>query len=204
MAGLFFSYYNIVMKTLDLIHTQLFPTVIAHCVNVELASRLLPYANDVIIDHNSRKFNKFNYNNTYGIKLPDNIINKEFESFVSDVSYAYWVSIGIKEKISGITTFFSEMNEGGNHGIHSHPGSKLAGVFYLNASENSSKIRFHDPRPHSNFISYDFTGQSSLLYQHYDVTPYTGLFLVFPAWLSHEVLTNTSNNNRTTAVFNVF
>ena len=191
------------MKTLDLIHTQLFPTVVAHCVYTELALKLLPYAQN-FIEMQDNKDNGFNYKNTYKVKPPVNNLQKEFESFIADVALEYWKSIGIKEEINGIISFFSEMNTGGRHGRHAHPGCKLAGVFYLNAPETSSKIRFFDPRPHNDFFSYTYTGQSSILQPSYEIKPYNGLFLIFPSWLSHETLTNETDNKRTTAVFNVW
>ena len=190
------------MKTLDLIHTQLFPTVIAHCVNTELASRLLSHARSVIETH-SNESTEFNYKNTYQVKLPNSIIQKEFESFCSDVAFAYWKSMGVEDKIIGISTFYSEMGKGANHIMHSHPNSKLAGVFYLSAPPGVAKIRFYDPRPHTSFIHYNITSPDTLLYATYNIEPFSGLFLIFPSWLMHEVLDNNSDDKRITAVFNI-
>ena len=190
------------MKILDLIHTYTFPTVIAHCINKDLALRLFPYAENIIKTFNNKE-NYFNYSNTYGVALPDNTLKSELVSFISDVTYAYWASMGVEDKINDISVFYSEMNEGGSHAKHVHPDSKLAGVFYLNAPENSAEIRFYDPRPHSSFFRYKYIKHPSLLYQIHDVVPYTGLFLIFPAWLTHEVLKNKTDNKRTTAVFNI-
>jgi len=191
------------MKTLDLIHTHLFPTVVAHCVYAELALKLLPYAQN-FIEMQDNKNNGFNYKNTFNVTPPVSNLQKEFESFITDVALSYWKSVGIKEEINGIMTFFSEMNEGGRHIRHTHPGSKLAGVFYLNAPESSSEIRFFDPRPHNDFFHYTYTGQSSILQPNYKIKPYNGLFLIFPAWLAHETIINKTDNKRTTAVFNVW
>ena len=67
------------MKTLDLIHTHLFPTVVAHCVNTDLALRLLPYAHSVIKTHNNEN-NGVNYKSTYHVRLPSSILQNEFET----------------------------------------------------------------------------------------------------------------------------
>ena len=190
------------MKTLDLIHTRLFPTVIAHCVNTELASRLLPYARDVIENYNNESTG-FNYKNTYHVKLPKSILQEELESFCSDVAFAYWKSMGVEDNITGISTFYSEMNKGSLHSMHAHPNTKLAGVFYLNAPPGGAKIRFFDPRPHTSFITYNITSPDSLLYPTFNIEPFSGLFLIFPAWLMHDVIRNDSDNKRTTAVFNI-
>ena len=202
MAGLFFSYYNKDMKTLDLIHTHLFPTVVAHCVNTDLALRLLPYAHSVIKTHNNEN-NGVNYKSTYHVRLPSSILQNEFESFCSDVAYAYWESMGVEDKVTGISTFYSVMNKGSSHKIHAHPNTKLAGVYYLNAPLDGAKIRFYDPRPHTSFIHYNYVSLNTLLYSTYDIEPYSGLFLIFPPWLLHEVLKNNSDNKRTSAVFNI-
>jgi uncharacterized protein (TIGR02466 family) len=202
MAGLFFSCYNNTMKTLDLIHTPIFPTVLAHCVNSELALRMLPYAQS-LIEANNNECNGFNYKNTYRVKSPDTLLQREFESFCTDVAHSYWMSIGIKDTVKGMSVFYSEMNKGSYHVSHIHPGTKLAGVFYLHAPEGGAKIRFHDPRPHTTFLKYNYNNNNPLLYTIYDIEPHTGLFLIFPAWLMHEVLQNNSDNKRTTAVFNI-
>jgi uncharacterized protein (TIGR02466 family) len=197
MAGLFFSYYNIRMQSIDFKTVSLFPTLVGSCVNVTLADKVLPFAEEVLNDLQYVS-NTWDYKNTYDRVVPDTIIYKELESFIWDVSRSFLDQLKIKDKIRGSNIFFSSMKPGDFHQTHSHPNSILSGVFYLNVPDNSSSLRFYDPRPYKEFIAYT----SDTPYVNYDIKPQKGLFLIWQSWLPHEVLVN-SSYGRTTAVFNL-
>jgi uncharacterized protein (TIGR02466 family) len=197
MAGLFFSYYNIRMQSIDFNTVSLFPTLIGNCFNVPLADKVLPFAEEILSDPRYAS-NTWDYNNTYDRVAPDTIIYKELESFIWDVSRSFLDQLKIKDKIRGSNIFFSSMKPGDSHQTHTHPNAILSGVFYLNVPNNSSYLRFHDPRPYKDIFQY----KTDHPYISYDIKPQKGLFLIWQSWFPHEVLKN-SSYDRTTAVFNL-
>ena len=201
MAGLFFSYYNIEMQTLDFNTISLFPTIIGSCVNIPLAEKVLPFAKE-ILSNPQNLTNTWNYKNTYNNQnIPRTLVYKELESFIFDVSNTFSNNIlHSNKRFSDIQLFFSEMNYGDRHIQHTHPNSILSGVFYLEVPESSSCLRIHDPRPYSQYISYQTNHPS--MDPFYDIKPQKGLFLIWQSWVPHEVLKNLSEG-RTTAVFNI-
>jgi uncharacterized protein (TIGR02466 family) len=66
---------------------------------------------------------------------------------------------------------------------HTHPGSSISGVMYLNVDENSSHISFHNPNPFSNFMSKNNNSFFNCDFQ--DIKPKTGCLIIFPSWLQH-------------------
>jgi uncharacterized protein (TIGR02466 family) len=201
MAGLFFSYYNIKMQTLEFNTLSLFPTIIGSCVNVPLSEKVLTFAKEVLSNPQNLT-NTWDYKNTYNnYNIPRTLVYKELESFIFDVSNTFSNNVlHSKRRFKDIQLFFSEMNYGDRHIPHAHPESILSGVFYLNDPENSASLRIHDPRPYINFISYESNHPS--MESFYDIRPQTGLFLIWQSWVPHEVLKNLSEG-RTTAVFNI-
>jgi|APGre2960657373_1045057.scaffolds.fasta_scaffold65134_2 uncharacterized protein (TIGR02466 family) len=201
MAGLFFSYYNIEMQTVDLNVLNLFPTIVGCGSNLALANKVLPYAKEVLADLNNHS-GIWGYVNTFKKPFIKTDVFNELESFIRDVSSTYLTYLKLDNKINDINMFFSVMNQNDFHGRHTHPGSKVSGVFYLNADEMSSCIRFHDSRAHAEIISYG-NKSSSLMDTSFDIAPTPGMFLIFPSWVPHSVVQSNLNSNRITAVFNV-
>ena len=71
------------------------------------------------------------------------------------------------------------------HTWHRHSGASQAGVFYIKTSENCGCIEF---RYEDQLVS---------------IEPYSGLLLLFPPNLEHQVLANNSNEDRITLAFNL-
>jgi uncharacterized protein (TIGR02466 family) len=200
MAGLFFSCYNIKMQTLEFNTISLFPTIVGSCVNVPLSEKVLPFAKEVLCNPQNLT-NAWGYKNTYNNEnIPRTLVYKELESFILDVSEGFTNSINSNINPKTVNLFFSEMNKGDHHPTHSHPNSIYSGVFYLNVSEKNANLRFHDPRPYINFISYNSKQPNGSSY--YDIKPQTGLFLIWQSWVTHEVLKN-HTDGRTSVVFNI-
>jgi uncharacterized protein (TIGR02466 family) len=188
------------MKTLDFNTTPLFPTVIGSCVNLALAEKVMPFATEILNDPQNLT-NTWGYKNTYSYKnIPRTIIYRELESFILDVSKGFTDSLNSNINPKNVELFFSEMNKGDQHPYHTHPNSIYSGVFYLNVSEKSAKLRLHDPRPYINFISYNSKPPSGSFY--YDIKPQKGLFLIWQSWVPHEVLKNFTDG-RSSVVFNI-
>lgn len=94
--------------------------------------------------------------------------------------------------------------QGASHGAHIHPNSLFSGVLYLAAPCGSGAIAFLDPRAGAQMLQSplrdDARGRE--LGRH-KVMPDTGLMLLFPAWLWHEVEVSTCVDQRICISFNV-
>jgi len=90
-----------------------------------------------------------------------------------------------------------------SQGIHSHPGSIISGVFYIDCPKNSGSIEFN--RGKSTFeIQINKNCQNQWMSDRYSVNPETGMLLLFPSNVLHSVNKNKSNDNRYSLAFNSF
>ena len=101
----------------------------------------------------------------------------------------------------------NRIQRGGWHEPHTHRNSLISGCLYLNVSEDSSPIRFFDPRGYAEVVHYPvaeyFPDSPRCLYPHVTFPVKTGLLLLFPGWLRHMVIRNESDNERLTVAFNM-
>lgn len=102
--------------------------------------------------------------------------------------------------------FANSFLEGSNHPKHVHTQCSVSGIYYLKTPEGSSNIVFYPNQPFKDFFDYmfnikDHSNWYSL--QKTEYRPYSGLLLLWPAWLYHEVPPNRSNQPRTSLVFNL-
>ena len=75
-------------------------------------------------------------------------------------------------------------NKGSKLISHTHPGSVISGVIYLNVDDDSSNIYFYNPNPYIKYTktTLDLTQYS---YEHIWIKPNIGDLIIFPGWLSH-------------------
>jgi uncharacterized protein (TIGR02466 family) len=180
---------------------NLFPTAIGMDLDVHTANKILPYAKKCLGDSKNLT-NTWDYKTTYkssNINFEENFF---FNQYLVEFGNKYLNSLGYKSLNLKPQIFFSEMNEGDYHTTHNHPSSILSGVMYLSVPENSSDIRFYDPRPHKNYISLPIENSCEYNWDWYKIQPKEGLILIWESWISHEVLKNNCNG-RVTAVFNL-
>jgi len=93
------------------------------------------------------------------------------------------------------------------HSAHSHFASTVSGVFYARVPRGSGRIRFHDPRGEHKVLrdvygkrappkyARDITGDMPPLapfHSPYAVEVESGLLVLFPSWLVHEVEDNSA------------
>lgn len=88
--------------------------------------------------------------------------------------------------------------------IHDHPSSFYAAVYYVKASEDQGKIKFHHPIPFfSNYSTMnrveEYTMFNSVMWE---MEPRTGTFLIFPSYLPHLVTRNMTDEERISIAFN--
>jgi uncharacterized protein (TIGR02466 family) len=89
---------------------------------------------------------------------------------------------------------------------HNHNNSLFSGVLYIKTSENCGNIQFN------NKVNNNFSETIRLKYEEYNIynsssfyfKPSDGLILLFPSYLSHEILPNLSEDLRYCLSFNIF
>jgi uncharacterized protein (TIGR02466 family) len=83
---------------------------------------------------------------------------------------------------------------------HTHPHSRLSGVYYYHASEKDGKIRFQNPNPYMQFGGFpsDRIPIDAVTYK-----PKTGRIILFPSWLVHRVNINETTGERISVAFNL-
>ena len=87
---------------------------------------------------------------------------------------------------------------------HVHPNSLWSGVYYVKAPKNSGHLKIDDPRAAASMSRprQKLGAQPSRLWREAHFEPITGRLIMFPAWLTHAVDPNESNENRISVSFN--
>jgi hypothetical protein len=197
-------------------YTHIFPTCIFSDVQLELAKQILPVANEYLETHGTILTKFKTHISTYknkdiGLQIMKDPRMKILGDYIRNVSYQYLEDNNVdaakyNDLGSNIFYLFNSIGKNSTHNLHAHPGSLLSGCFYLDASEDSPPLIFKDPRHYYDYVYYEPIYNKN--------TPYTllpefvipvnkGMFLLWPAWLSHEVPLSNSDGNRITVAFNV-
>ena len=93
--------------------------------------------------------------------------------------------------------------EGGNHSAHLHPNSVISGTIYISMPPKTSAIKFEDPRhPMMMAAPSRLVNAKEYLRPFIYINPLVGEILLWESWLRHEVLTNTSSEERISISFN--
>lgn len=77
---------------------------------------------------------------------------------------------------------------------HLHQGVLLSGAFYLTVPEGSGDLVLRDPRP--GVMLSPFQGPGPNCARYVRIVPRTGLLVVFPNWLEHEVTPHEADTPR--------
>lgn len=189
MSSLKYHHECIFPTLIHVIETQVDPEIKEHCLSKKQAD-----PRGVFFSNHGGWQSKQEYE--------DNIItDKLYEIFNQSLQQSFVAPI----KITG---HWININKPNSYNLkHNHPQSDLAGVYYVEAPENSGNIFFETPQMfagYSEIESYtppvkEMSGQHTIRF----VTPQKGLLLVFPAHLQHGVLLNKSNEDRISISFNM-
>jgi uncharacterized protein (TIGR02466 family) len=90
--------------------------------------------------------------------------------------------------------------KGGMNFTHVHPSGWMSGVYYIQLPQGTDEITFEDPRPARMM---DFQRSCLVSDEYFSHQPKVGELLLFPSWLPHFVLPNTSNEERISVSFNI-
>jgi uncharacterized protein (TIGR02466 family) len=82
---------------------------------------------------------------------------------------------------------------------HSHSDSFISGVYYYQTTGEEGRLGIKNPVPQAKQGLFP-AGQIVHEYEWFDVQ--TGMLILFPGWLEHQVELNTTNNTRITIAFN--
>ena len=93
---------------------------------------------------------------------------------------------------------------GGMNRAHIHPNSLWSGVYYVKAHPDSGHLKVDDPRAAASMSRpRQKSGPTpSRLWRETNFEPKAGRLIMFPAWLTHCVDPNKSNENRISISFN--
>ena len=90
---------------------------------------------------------------------------------------------------------------------HVHPDAHMSGVWWIKAPKNSGKLWFNNHQAFDRFAEFESYSEgfkeSTSTYVDYYLEPEDGGMVVFPAFLSHNVGENESNQERISVSFNI-
>tara|TARA_B100001248_G_scaffold236393_1_gene199760 strand:+ start:73 stop:636 length:564 start_codon:yes stop_codon:yes gene_type:complete len=175
---------------------KLFPTYL-HCIdNIRISDELLKYC--LTRPEGATRSNRGGKQslNTNEDSIIKDLIQKIIDENIQKVCQfkleiqGYWVNVNSRDSYNV---------------YHSHPGAVLAGVVYLQASEDSGDLVFYHPNAYSIFEEAEAYGKDNDLTQHMQmqVKPTTGLCCIFPAHLMHGVEPNKTQDDRVSVSFNL-
>ena len=184
-----------------------FSTPLLHLHNVRLANEMLPLCKSMLSNEENNTA-QWGYKTTYEPATGNGLERlpqfASFKKYVCDIGKEYLKELGYETKeIEFLPSIFtSEMKPGDRHGRHCHPGALLSGVFYLQMPENSSPIKFFDPRQWRDTRLVPVKKATEYTREEINYTPVAGDLLLWESWLHHEVVPNNCDN-RITLVFNL-
>ena len=111
-------------------------------------------------------------------------------------------SINAKQDTPITQSWINVNKKGENHHLHSHPNSFISGVFYYHCNKNDS-ITFKNPNIAGHSISPKVNeNAASYLAANIDFKVTTGVLILFPSWLEHNVKSNLYETPRISLSFN--
>lgn len=135
--------------------------------------------------------------------LKDKILSPEelsdFFYYIDPITTDYSNKSNLKRS-NNINYWVQDYKENDKHSLHAHGDAFISGVYYLRANENAGELRFSNPNPLYTITDF-LNGPQNKIY--FSVKPSKGLLVLFPGWLSHEVIPSNHNNCiRTCLAFN--
>jgi uncharacterized protein (TIGR02466 family) len=132
--------------------------------------------------------NSFLYLLVKNITKNVNIFSKECLNFNKELS---------------ITNIWLNINNYKDHNsLHSHPFSKISGVFYLKAPKDCGDIVFINSSEIENFFDTPFDKYNFYNSMHASFLAEPNVLYLFPSWVKHYVKPNLSNEKRISFSFN--
>lgn len=105
-----------------------------------------------------------------------------------------------QERICIKNSWINITDYNGFHNVHCHPGYAISGSYYFRVNEDQGAITFNNPNPM--MFACEFPG-GRMCPQRIDIVPDDGDIILFPSWLVHSTIKNTTAEQRISIAFNV-
>lgn len=185
------------------------PLYIKHSENLELNNHLNNLCYD--IEKNDQAFDKASYPNGYTSFFTKNNLQSFPDSYnlclyiiKNFKEYSHLLGYDIEQYKAGITSLWvSRQSVGANHQLHNHRCSFISGTYYSQSSVESAQIRFQNPAEicKMNWPEPDFA--SDINEEDISVPTKSGLLILFPSYINHEVLEHADVKDRIAWSFNI-
>jgi uncharacterized protein (TIGR02466 family) len=181
---------------------NLFPTDF-YCANIFEYDENEKYKN-FLIDLSKKTSGKVR-SNRGGWQSDTNLWNREvFKPLLektTNITQSIIGDISDKKLQMVIRSMWGNINpKGGMNFTHIHPSGWMSGVYYIQLPKDNNIISFEDPRPARMM---DFQRSCLVKDEYFDYQVKVGDLILFPSWLPHFVLPNTSEENRISISFNI-
>ena len=197
-------------------YTHIFPTSIGSDYRPDLAELALPIAKDYLKQYGRSHMSDNHVTTYYNDPICHEVFAKDerlkpIYDYVIQQSKIYLIAQNLDISKYNLKTppwtFFASVGKGSEHPAHTHPESLFSCILYLSTTDNCPPIVFNDPRQYYKYTVYhNLMGRpnnSYTLFQEYSIIPKTGMFLIWPAWLEHQVPMSMTDDERITMVFNI-
>tara|TARA_Y100000389_G_C17471282_1_gene531365 strand:+ start:7580 stop:8173 length:594 start_codon:yes stop_codon:yes gene_type:complete len=123
-------------------------------------------------------------------------------SFTCLDSYGYVAGAYKLEMLNG---WFNVNQKGDSNQIHTHGGSFISGVYYVEAEQDQSELIFYKNFSEDHIITSagDIENYTPISGATCRYPPKSGRLILFPSYLPHGVLPSTSNKERVSMAFNM-
>ena len=112
-----------------------------------------------------------------------------------------WDDLNNKIDITSAWSIINKKNASNERHIHSN--SYISAVYYVSAPKNCGDILFHDPREARIIRKPNTIKGNKLNAEVVNITPQSGLLVLFPSYLYHSVAKNNSDEERIIISFNI-
>lgn len=157
------------------------------------------------MDNYARIYQPNHRSNINGYQSPDDFYKEEsfapFLNYMSERIFSLLDKIKTNEEADisftpRLSNMWFNINYKGCYNIcHTHPGSQLAGILYVNTPDDSGDITF---------MHHDYHNLSLIQKSTRDFEPDDGDMVIFPASLQHSVGMNTQDEPRFSIAFNLY
>ena len=150
---------------------------------------------------------KIYYENGYTNYTPgSNVLElnalEELKNFIEVSVNEVHRKLNLENQVYLINSWFSVNRKHSMHERHNHLPAVWSGVYYVQATNNDGNITFFNDHLKSNWPYCKTDINNPLTRQIFTIQPETGLLLIFPSFLEHQVHLNNTDNDRISLSFN--
>lgn len=178
------------------IHPNFSVPILYHSLDEEVSNDieqlLIPRLSDLTSSQDQTQLSDFKHSQKiFNIYRETPILSQEIEKSVKFFCKNWGVKIPLI-----LDYWVQDYKDNHYHSRHNHPLSLISGIYWVRANKYASKLRIYSPNPYDSF-------PLEFKQNFFDITPKKGLLILFPSYIYHEVLINSSNSIRTTIAFNL-